>query len=97
MTFPSLRALLDGLEDLSEFALGSPADLFDEDEQGAEWFLHGGDPVRAAWLLAEAEAALAYRAWSASRDAEGFAAYRAAADRAAAAQDALALQARAIA
>ena len=86
MTFPSLRSLLDG-----------PADLCEEDGQCAEWFLHDDDPLRAAWLLAEAEATLQYRAWTASRDPEGFAAYRAAADRAAAAQDALALQARAVA
>jgi hypothetical protein len=48
------------------------------------------DPLRCAWAAAEAEAALAYDAWQLTRDERGFAVYRAAADRAGAAQDALA-------
>ena len=50
------------------------------------------DPLRCAWAAAEADAALAYDAWQERRDGRGFAfaVYRAAADRAAAAQDALA-------
>ena len=50
------------------------------------------DPLRCAWAAAEADAALAYDAWQERRDGRGFAfaVYRADADRAAAAQDALA-------
>jgi hypothetical protein len=50
------------------------------------------DPLRCAWAAAEADAALAYDAWLQRHDgrAYAFAVYRAAADRAAAAQDALA-------
>jgi hypothetical protein len=48
------------------------------------------DPLRCAWAAAEADAALAYDAWLEMRDGRGFAVYRAAADRAGAAQDALA-------
>jgi hypothetical protein len=50
----------------------------------------GGDPLRGAWAAAEADAALAYDAWQQMSDGGAFAVYRAAADRAAAAQDALA-------
>ena len=48
------------------------------------------DPLRCAWAAAEADAALAYDAWLATRDRVAFTVYRAAADRADAAQDALA-------
>jgi hypothetical protein len=48
------------------------------------------DPLRCAWAAAEADAALAYDAWLQMRDVRAFAVYRACADRAAAAQDALA-------
>jgi hypothetical protein len=48
------------------------------------------DPLRCAWAAAEADAALAYDAWLEMRDGRAFAVYRAAADRADAAQDALA-------
>ena len=48
------------------------------------------DPLRCAWAAAEADAALAYDAWQERRNRRAFAVYRAAADRAAAAQDALA-------
>ena len=43
-----------------------------------------------AWRAAAAEAKLAYEAWRTSRDAGSYAVYRASADRADAAQDALA-------
>jgi hypothetical protein len=43
-----------------------------------------------AWRAAAAEANMAYEAWRASRDADCYAVYRACADRADAAQDALA-------
>ena len=57
------------------------------------------DPLRSAWAAAEADAALAYDAWQERRDGRGFAfaVYRAAADRAAAAQDALAASSPAVA
>jgi hypothetical protein len=48
------------------------------------------DPLRCAWAAAEADAALAYDAWLETGDGRAFAVYRAAADRAGAAQDALA-------
>jgi hypothetical protein len=48
------------------------------------------DPLRCAWAAAEADAALAYDAWLQMGDGRAFAVYRAAADRAAAEQDALA-------
>ena len=43
-----------------------------------------------AWRVAAAEANLAYEAWRMSRDADSYAVYRASADRADAAHDALA-------
>jgi hypothetical protein len=48
------------------------------------------DPLRCAWAAAEADAALAYDAWRSTPDRASFTVYRAAADRADAAQDALA-------
>jgi hypothetical protein len=48
------------------------------------------DQVYAVWTVARAEANLAYDAWQATRSAEDYAIYRAAEDRADAAQDALA-------
>jgi hypothetical protein len=59
----------------------------------------GEDPLRCAWAAAEADATLAYDAWLQIRDGCAFAVYRAAADRAGAAQDALAaaVPARAVA
>ena len=50
----------------------------------------GGDPLRCAWAAAEADAALAYEPWQQTSDGRAFMVYRAAADRAGAAQDALA-------
>jgi hypothetical protein len=52
------------------------------------------DPLRCAWAAAEADAALAYHAWREIGDGRAFAVYRAAADRAGAAQDALAAASR---
>jgi hypothetical protein len=48
------------------------------------------DPLMASWLDAEADAAAAYEIWVAERDSESYAVYRAYADQADAAQDALA-------
>ena len=50
------------------------------------------DPLHSAWAAAEAEAARAYEAWCKRGGAEAFAAYEAAAARAEAAQNALAVQ-----
>ncbi len=77
MTLRTLRALLDGLEDLSEFVLGPPA--------------AGQEPgLWAAWQEAERESEAALQAWGRDRSGEAYAVYRAAADRADAAQAALA-------
>ncbi len=83
MTLRTLRALL-GLEDLSEFTpfggtgvLGPPAT--------------GQEPgLWAAWQEAERESEAALQAWGRDRSGEAYAVYRAAADRADAAQAALA-------
>jgi hypothetical protein len=48
------------------------------------------DPLTASWLDAEADAQAAYEAWSCDRDPESYIVYRAYADQADAAQDALA-------
>jgi hypothetical protein len=48
------------------------------------------DPVTASWLDAESDAVAAYETWARDRDDESFAVYRAYADQADAAQDALA-------
>jgi hypothetical protein len=48
------------------------------------------DPLMASWLDAEADATAAYELWQAEGDAESYAIYRAYADQADAAQDALA-------
>jgi hypothetical protein len=52
-----------------------------------------GDELRAAWRAAHEEALEAYRVWRGTGGGELYAAYRAAQDRADAAQDALALSA----
>ena len=49
-----------------------------------------GDPVTASWLDAESDAVAAYETWARDRDHESYAVYRAYADQADAAQDALA-------
>lgn len=54
----------------------------------------GGDVLIAAWRAARDDALIAYEAWNKSTAQEGFAAYRAAADREEAAAAALAAAAR---
>ena len=79
MSPESLQVCFQALHSTGELVLSSPfADTL------------GGDPLRCAWAAAEADAALAYDAWQQMGDGRAFAIYRAAADRAAAAQDALA-------
>ena len=48
------------------------------------------DPLMASWLDAEADAGAAYEVWALDRDRDSYAVYRAYADQADAAQDALA-------
>jgi hypothetical protein len=73
----SPHQLFTDLYDLAELVLGGPVD----------------DPLEAAWIEAEADARAAYEAWRLDRDRDSYVAYRACADRADAAQDALALRA----
>jgi hypothetical protein len=73
----SARELFADLYDLAELVLGAPVD----------------DPLLAAWIEAEADARAAYDAWRLDRERDSYVAYRACADRADAAQDALALRA----
>jgi hypothetical protein len=73
----SARELFADLYDLAELVLGGPA----------------GDPMFGAWIDAEADARAAYEAWRLDRERDSYVAYRACADRADAAQDALALRA----
>jgi hypothetical protein len=63
--------------DLAELALGAPTE----------------DPLLAGWAEAEADARAAYEAWRLDRERDSYVAYRACADRADAAQDALAQRA----
>jgi hypothetical protein len=70
--------LFNDLPDLAELVLGAPAE----------------DPLTASWLAAEADARAAYHHWRLDRERDSYVAYRACADRADAAQDALALRAR---
>lgn len=69
--------LFTDLYDLAELVLGGPVE----------------DPLLAAWSEAEADARAAYDAWRLDRGRDSYVAYRACADRADAAQDALALRA----
>jgi hypothetical protein len=79
MSSERLQVCFQALRSTGELVLTSSFDeLLDE------------DPLRCAWAAAEADAALAYDAWQDRHDGHAFAVYRAAADRAAAAQDALA-------
>jgi hypothetical protein len=73
-----LHDLFNDLPDLAELVLGAPAE----------------DPLMASWLEAEADARAAYLHWRLDRERDSYVAYRACADRADAAQDALALRAR---
>jgi hypothetical protein len=76
MTTRQLRELLRDVPDTREIVIGlqHPA----------------GDALLAAWRAAEEEAGRALAAWRAARGADAYAAYRAAQDRADAAQDVLA-------
>jgi hypothetical protein len=73
----SSHDLFTGLYDLAELVLGGPVD----------------DPLMAAWIEAEADARAAYNSWRLDSERDSYVAYRACADRADAAQDALALRA----
>lgn len=73
-----MRRLTDILSDTQEIVLAPGAEI-------------DADPVMASWALAASEARRAYREWCRARDAESYVTYRACADRADAAQDALAL------
>ena len=77
MTVQQLHVMLGSLDDTRELVLASP---------------HGdeGDPLFAAWMVAERRAVHALAAWRDRGGAEAYAAYRAAADEADAAQDAYA-------
>lgn len=75
MSVDELRVLLDQVPDTRELVL-----------RRVTWA-----PVRDAWLDAQEDALTAYRGWRLARTAEAYAAYRAAQDRADAAQDALAV------
>jgi hypothetical protein len=81
MSIRELRRLLEDIEDTHELVLRGPRSA----GPGCQ-----PDELRAAWAAARAEARLAYDAWRARRGAKLYAVYRAAADRADAAQDALA-------
>jgi hypothetical protein len=65
-------------------------DAFEELEQGGWLWLREG--LRLAWLEARLEASLAYRHWCRMRDRTAYSIYRAAQDRADAAQHALSLR-----
>jgi hypothetical protein len=73
----SINDLFTDLYDLAELVLGSPVD----------------DPLNASWIEAEADARAAYEVWRLDRERDSYVAYRACADRADAAQDALAMRA----
>jgi hypothetical protein len=73
----STHELFTDLYDLAEPVLGGPVD----------------DPLLATWTEAEADARAAYDIWRLDRERDSYVAYRACADRADAAQDALALRA----
>jgi hypothetical protein len=73
----SINDLFTDLYDLAELVLGAPVD----------------DPLKASWIEAEADARSAYETWRLDRERDSYVAYRACADRADAAQDALAMRA----
>jgi hypothetical protein len=81
MTPKRLRDLLECLDDAEKhLVLGEVAEL--------------EDPLVSAWRRASAQTADAYAVWRRRRDGDSYAVYRACADRADAAQSALATQAR---
>jgi len=77
MTAQQLHDLLEAVPDTREIVVGHPAD----------------DGLLAAWRAAHAEASDALEAWRAWPGRDAFATYRAAQDRADAAQDAIVAQA----
>ena len=80
MTVHQLHAMLSDLDDTHEIVLEGP---------------HGDDrddPLVLAWRVAARRAGLAFSAWRRDGGAHAYAAYRALADQADAAQDALAAQ-----
>ncbi len=84
MTTQELRQLLEHVEDTRELVLREPEPADDQ------WRL---DELRVVWSAARAEANLAYDAWRARGGREAYTVYRAAEDRADAAEDALATEA----
>lgn len=84
MTSRRLRSILDGLEDLGVFVVAGPALAVDATR----------DAMLADWRAAAADADSAYAEWRSRRSRDAYVAYRACADRADAAQDALAARAR---
>ena len=82
MTTRELRQLLEHVEDTREIVLREPEEAPDE-----QWRL---DELRVVWSAARAEANLAYDAWRESPGRMTYAVYRAAEDRADAAELALA-------
>jgi hypothetical protein len=82
MTPKHLQRILEPLDDLGQYAVATgPAEASGP-----------ADALLIAWRAAAGDAREAYGAWRRRRDAESFAVYRASADRADAAQDALALR-----
>ena len=84
MNIRELRQLLEHVDDTRELVVPSP---------GARPDRRGLEELRAVWSAARAEANLAYDAWREARGRESYSVYRAAEDRADAAEDALALAA----
>jgi hypothetical protein len=80
MTPKHLQRILEPLDERSEFAVGTVGTLGPT------------DALLTTWRAAAADAREAYADWHRRRDRESFAVYRAFADRADAAQDALALR-----
>lgn len=82
MTVHQLHQMLGDLDDTRELVLEASPGAADD------------DPLRLAWRAAAGRAARALESWRARGGAEAYAAYRALADQADAAQDALAVTAR---
>lgn len=80
MSTQQLRSMLDQLEDTREVVVAA---------SGADR-IRQIDALFAVWSVADAEAHIAYESWCAERSGDAYSVYRAAQDRADAAQDALA-------
>lgn len=80
MTVNQLRELLDDVEDTRELIISSESS-------------DGSDELLTVWSAAETEASDAYELWRRQHTSESYSIYRAAADRADAAQDILAQRA----